>query len=318
MKKFLFRIALFFVPIVFVAYAIDIFLSENLKQSNSFANKEYTIWNGLIDGTIDEPILIYGSSRAWVHFDSQMIEDSLGLGTYNLGIDGHNFRMQYLRHRLATTNTKPKLIVLSVDDLSLFTRPDLYNAEQFLPYLLWNTEIWSRIHHYNGFSSYDYLLPLVRYYGQLDAVKEVIRLKRTPEKNPVIRLKGYQGRDAQWLGDLNKVKPFAAPVGELADLFTQFLKECQAADIKVILVYSPQYIEGQYLVTNRKEIFKFYRDCSRRFHIPFFDYSNHPLSMDRDNFYNAMHLNLKGSRLFTQDLIQKLKREPSISTILQN
>ena len=81
-----------------LSYFADVFISTNLKRANKFAEKEYSTWNDIIEGKVNSDIIIYGNSRAWVQFNSAMMTDSLHLPTYNLGIDGHNFCLQYLRH----------------------------------------------------------------------------------------------------------------------------------------------------------------------------------------------------------------------------
>jgi hypothetical protein len=42
--------------------------------------------------------------------------------------------------------------------------------------------------------------------------------------------------------------------------------------------------------------------------VPFLDYSDHPISHDRANFYNASHLNRMGSEGFSRVLAHDLGR----------
>src|SRR5690606_33484347 len=109
-----------------------------LKQSNYYKG-EFEVMNDIYDGEAKTDVAVYGSSRAWVHFNSQILADELGMSVYNFGIDGHNFWLQYWRHlELIKYCGKPKYIIMAVDALSLERRDDLYNADQFLPYMLWN------------------------------------------------------------------------------------------------------------------------------------------------------------------------------------
>ncbi|MBK8659798.1 MAG: hypothetical protein IPN22_13230 [Bacteroidetes bacterium] len=142
MKKFLLRLLLFFTILFAGSYALDYAMSNTLKKSNSYAMGEYSTWNDLLNGRLNAEIIINGSSRAWVQFDPTMLQDSLGHSCYNIGIDGHAFHLQYLRHLLMLKNNPaPKVIIHSVDVWSLLKRPELYNQEQFLPYMLWNPTI---------------------------------------------------------------------------------------------------------------------------------------------------------------------------------
>lgn len=110
MKKFVRRLLYFFVPPILVLLPIDIYLSKGLKNT-SLAAAEYEVWNDLFYNNISPEVAIYGSSRAWVHIDPMIIEDSLGLSAYNFGIDGHNFWLQYYRHKNLLKNTTPKTII---------------------------------------------------------------------------------------------------------------------------------------------------------------------------------------------------------------
>jgi hypothetical protein len=126
---------------VLVGFA-DSFLSENLKKSNNFVKGEYTTWNALYDKKLDSKIIVLGSSRAWLHFNAQMMTDSLQTPVYNIGMDGYNFWFQDYRLKLAMqSRVKPRLIIHSVDVFTLAKRPDLFYPEQFLPYMLGNEEL---------------------------------------------------------------------------------------------------------------------------------------------------------------------------------
>ena len=156
MKKFLINLLYFIAPIILMSYFLDIFISKNLLKSNFYAQKEYSTWNDLFNKKINSDVVIYGSSRAWVHLSPQIISDNLKVPSYNLGIDGHNFWLQYLRHKLLLKyNTKPKLIIHSLDVFTLQKKKELYNSEQFLPYILYNKELEKSILDYEGFKKID-------------------------------------------------------------------------------------------------------------------------------------------------------------------
>jgi hypothetical protein len=314
MKKFIKYFFFFISPLVLLSYFLDFFISNNLKKSNKYAEKEYPTWNAIIDGKVNSDILIYGNSRAWVDFNPTMISDSLHISAYNLGIDGHGFKLQYLRHRmLLKNNNKPKIIIVSVDIFILNNRKELYNSEQFLPYMLWNREIKSATIDYDGFNSLDYDLPLIRYYGKTEALETAIRFFSGHLSNPVCRVKGYQGRNESWNTDFDKaklnMKKYEAKLDpETIILFEKFLAECKKQNIKLIFVYAPEYIEGQIFTKNRGEVISLYTNYSHKYNIPFYDYSTDAISYQKKYFYNTNHLNKMGAELFTTKLIDTLKQ----------
>ncbi len=176
MKVFIKQLTIFLLPILVISIPLDVYLSVQLKKSKDYAAGEYSVWNSLFDGKVNSDVVIYGSSRAWVHIDPQMIEDKLNLSAFNLGLDGHNFWLQYLRHKiLIEYNPHPKTIILSVDVFSLEKRKDLFNADQFLPYMLFNNLIKHYVESYQGYSLFDSYLPIVRFHGRRDAIFQAVK-----------------------------------------------------------------------------------------------------------------------------------------------
>lgn len=308
MKKFVRRLLYFFVPPILVLLPIDIYLSKGLKNT-SLAAAEYEVWNDLFYNNISPEVAIYGSSRAWVHINPMIVEDSLGLSAYNFGIDGHNFWLQYYRHKTLLKNTTPKTIIHSVDINTLKKRRELYNYEQFLPYMLWNREIYEATKNYEGFNIVDFTIPLARYIGK----NKTLNAMMLRNKGKSIRTQGFQGQNREWNDDLKRAKTqmgsYTADLDNASvELFRQYIQECKSLDINLILVYTPEYIEGQQFVTNRSEIMTLLKGIAQENNLPFLDYSDHYLSMDKKYFYNSMHLNATGAEIFTRIMAHDIKQ----------
>ncbi len=313
MKKFITKIFIFLLPVVAFAFVADSIISKGLKQNHTYTADEYSTWNNIYEGKINSEIVIYGASKAWVQINPTMIGDSLNTSAYNLGIDGHNFWLQYLRHsELLKYNKKPNLIIYSIDAFTLYKTEDLYNADQFLPYMLFNEKIKNATMSYRGYKLIDYQLPLIRYYGKKEAIYHAIKLSALPNSDTVVRIKGYKPRDEQWNSDFDKVKDKMSAFEVKLDtpsiiLFEKYLNECNTKKIKIIFVYAPEYIEGQKFISNRDEIIKLYRKFSNQYNIPFYDFSNDTMVFQKKYFYNALHLNKTGAEVFTKKLIEKIK-----------
>jgi hypothetical protein len=313
MKKFIIQFIIFSAPIVLISYGADIFISKELKKSHHYSDGESSSWNDIYTGKVNAEIVIYGSSRAWKHFNPEMIADSLHTTAYNLGIDGHNFWLQYLRHSLLLEhNIQPKLIIHSLDIFTLQKREDLFNPDQFLPYMLFNSEIKNATIGYKGYRLPDYQIPLVRYYGNKGAMTDAVKLYKNPSSDFFIRNKGYQGEDKPWNNDFDKAKEkmknYEAKLDSATiSLFDSYLAECKTKNIKIIFVYTPEYIEGQKLIKNRAEVFAQFNRFSNKYNIPFYDFSNDSISFSKKYFYNAEHLNKTGAELLTNRIIEKLK-----------
>jgi len=312
MKKFLTNILYFLLPAIIMAYPLDSIMSHFLSQSKTSPG-EYEVWNDIYKTEAEYDIAIYGSSRAWVHINPKILSDSLGAKVYNFGIDGHNFWLQYLRHlELLKHNEKPKTIILSVDVFSLQKRKDLFQLDQFLPYMLWNSNIQEYTNSYIGYNDFDYYVPLIRYSGKTNSLKLIIKNIVNCQSNIGYRQNGFLGMDREWNADLEKAKKEQKSYIINTDsnsvvLFEKFIKECKANDIELILVYTPEYIDGQNFVANRDDVIQIYRDFSMKYSIDFFDYSNDSLCLNKKYFYDASHLNSSGAEIFSKKLANDLK-----------
>ena len=309
MNKFIYKCFLFGSIIFILFLIIDIFISEKLKKSH-VSPGEIEVWNDIYNGNINSELLIYGSSRAWVHVDPFVIEDSLNISSYNFGMDGQNFELQYLRHKINLKyNKKPKIIIACVDIFSFQNNKDLYCMNQFLPFMLFDKDIYKFTSKYNGFRKVDYFLPLFRYYGKIYGENSV--LNQGNQKNN-FRNKGYKGIKREWTDDFEKAKLKSKKLTiqndvKIINMFDEFLAECKDKNIKVILIYTPEFIEGQKYVNNREDVVSLIEIFSKKYNINFLNYSDNAICYDKSNFYNATHLNSNGSLLFSRKLVYDLK-----------
>jgi len=309
MKKFLLRALGFTLPLCLVMFFGDRFLTSALKKSGK---GDLGAWNELYKGDIRSDLVIYGASRALVHFDPEILSDSLGMTVYNLGMNGHNFWLEYLRHRvLLEHNQTPKIIVLSPDPFTLYKRPDLYDPIQFLPYLR-EPQMRAYTSSYEGYDYFDYRVPLLRYYAKPKALFQAAALTFFPGRLKPTRRRGYEPSDLQWTGDLEKAKRAGMQTRIALDsasvrLFYSWLDECRSLGIKVIFVTTPEYVEGRSLIVNRDEIRALYRDAATARGIPFLEYTDDSISNNRRYFYNSQHLNRTGAELFSRRVAHDLK-----------
>jgi len=225
--------------------------------------------------------------------------------------------MQYFRHtEFLKHNQKPWLIIHSLDVTTLNERGDLFNADQFLPYMWFDDAIESSTASYSFFSFFDFHIPMVRYFGNTQAILHSMKQLFMSQPDSLGRMKGYRGQSVSWNEDLSKAQQKISSYEVVIDsnavsLFCKYLKECRELNIKVIFVYSPQYIEGQKFVRNKDAILDIYRKLSKEYDIPFLDYSDDPMCQSKTNFYNSNHLNKKGSEHFTRKLAHDLKNHYS-------
>lgn len=311
MKKILIKIFVFILPILLLAYPLDFLISTQLEKSNRFSG-EFSVWRDIYAGNINSKILIYGSSRAWVHINPYHIEQKLNTSCYNLGLDASSFYLQYLRHLEYIENNKhPNMIIMSLDIFSFIGKKNLYNYQQYMPYI-WKQNIRNYTKTYNVFDAYDYNMPLIRYLGEKKVFKALFNvLKKNNDSKATVRQKGFMGVNKNWNDDLKKAteaqKIYRVNFdNELFELFKEFLNYCKKQNIEMIFVYSPEYIEGQKYVANRDSILNLFVNVATISDIPFLDYSNDSICYNKELFYNTLHLNKEGADIFSRKLSNDL------------
>ncbi len=321
MKKFIYNLFIFSIILSPLPFLLDHLITDSLQKSRRF---NFSEWNDLFSDKIRAELVVYGSSRAWRHFDTKLMEDEFRFPVYNLGIDGYQFHMQYARHKILMREPAlPKYIVLSLDYWTLAKTNDLYMSEQFLPYLN-DTTISQFTKAYNGLDFWDYNLPFVRYFGRTKYIIHALDIQLHSQKNYNVKYKGFQGNDAVWQQDIRKAVEVMRVNNALLNnkegatldfgvdsltqiLFQQFLIEMNQKGIKVCLVVSPIYVEGQNYVSGHSDFIKKFKKYAETYNCTFLDYSSDSICYNKKYFYNSTHLNSKGAALFTKKFTHDFK-----------
>ena len=312
MKKFTIRLLLFCLAPVPLLYLAQYVIDTGLQRSRHFF---YSEWNDLFNGKINADMLICGSSRAWVQISPRILDSNLHINSYNLGMDGSPFSIQFARLKLYLKhNTKPKYIIQEVGYTSTLVKyNELPTPQQFLPYLS-DPEIWKVTQGSNmPFSPVDRYFPLYKYNNELPLIKEGL-LSYIGKGVKSTKYKGYEGRTMVWDSSFHYFK-LSNPGGKVWPIhegavaeFRQYLELCKANDIKVIMVYPPAFIESLDFIVNKAEILDVYTKFAAEYHIPFLNHMYDSLNYSRANFYNSQHLNKAGSEVFTHELAEEIRQ----------
>ena len=301
--RFLLPILVLLIGLFFFAKRLDKEVTSCLRNSNL---DKYDVWNSIFNGTASSDIIILGASRAQQHIDPHIFEEISGKKAYNIGGEGGWF-IELMKARFYTYlkyNKKPKILIFSLDYFMLFKPILLQDKYQFLPYLS-DDSILSLTKKFNGDLSWaDYNLPFVRYIDNSKALGDYYNSKYNKENILSSKYKGFRSFDLSWKDDLKKAKDSVLSINldfnqAYITSFISFIEDLKNRNIKIVFVYSPEYIEGQNFVKNRTVLFDLYRKVSNKYDIPFYDYTKDSMSFQKQYFYNSNHLNTKGVQLFT-------------------
>lgn len=296
------------IVVVFVTGAIMVFLdlriTKNLQKSDT---RLFQSWNDLFSGEMECDAVIMGSSRGFVQYSPLIIDSVLGTNCYNLGFDGRCIDAEIVKYyAYRQFNPKPKLIIQNVDYGTLGLSNG-YEREQFLPYL-WCDTLYELIKDGEGFSWKDRYLPLVRYSGYTQVIKEGLGLPNKLNRYPLV--KGYYGRDEVWDGSVYQTieeVPFCHDM-EAVKMFDDYLSRCANEGVRVVFVFAPIYIGVTEKVKNVESVFDYYDSLASKYHIPILNYTYDSLSYDTTYFYNASHLNKSGAEIFSRHLAEDINR----------
>jgi hypothetical protein len=315
------RILAFFLLIAALTLLTDRIINTGLR---SVQTSTYGVLNRIVSGQANADIVISGSSRAWVHYDPREISSATGMSVFNIGQNGTQSDIQlamlktYLKH-----NRKPKLIIHNLDLYSLQTSKEVYEVARYIPYLkeqpLYETlqKVYPHASRWKALPLYGHLVEDARF-NWLIGLKAFVGMQ--PRED---HIEGFVPRHLHWTGDFEKFKE-QNPEGvrfEMTSEGTKCIEEiaeiCRSEGVPLLFAYSPEYKPMQEIEVNRREIFDQFRDIAARYDVPLWDFSDSPVCLDRDLFYNSQHLNHQGASQFSRELALRLAagiREKIIKT----
>lgn len=304
------RVVLFFCLFGLLAFGTNLLIDSGLRR---IPTSDFGVMNRIVAGEINADILVSGSSRALTHYDTRTIERVTGQSAFNIGLNGSQTDMQlavlktYLKH-----NRRPRLVIHNLDPSAFAVSHEIYDPAQYMPYLGEET-LYGTLRRLNPKAWRWKYLPLYGYTVEDMRFTWMTGLRAWMGSYPAEdRHLGFQPRATAWTGDFAKFKA-ANPSGVEFPLDAQGMRDleeiaalCQREKIPLIFVFSPEYHEMQAMGRNRRELFLRFSEICTRHQATLWDYSDSPLCLRQEFFYNSQHLNAEGASRFSQDLSRRL------------
>lgn len=292
MKIFVLKISIF----VALFFITDRILGAIFKYLDDRNETEKS--TNFIMSKVNQDVLIFGSSRAYRHYDPRIITDSLGLSCFNCGQSGQGFIHNFVLLSTITNRHIPKLIIYDVyPPFDFYEGENIRYIKDFRPYN--NNELIQKTLLIED-SSEKYKL-FSKMYCYNDICNKIIArcfpfLRKEKTINGYVPT--YQGFDTALL-KRNHDKSFK--IDSLKLYFAQKFIDLSNQS-KIVLVMSPSWYGCNKHYS--EQLCKFSQENG----VPFIDFtSDSRYFHNNELFIDGIHMNAKGSDLFTRDLIYKLK-----------
>ena len=269
--------------------------------------------NSVMSHNLDVEFTIWGASTAYVNFNPQIIMDSLGYSTMNMGIDGTNIDQYYglLKEYLSYTNNS-KYLVIAVDiHGGISDRKSFYHLHNWLHHL-GNDNI------YNCLSDIDKTLIFksryIPFYSLTLYDKHSFPFFRKAIFNNENEYKfnnyGFKQNGDNWIDTDNySLDALLINVSIGEKTIKKIRLSClEAIEKKItpIIVITPFYEKGLDKIENRFEVIDLLTSIKNK-KIKLFDFSNNYISKNPKYFKDNTHLNKSGADELTRLLVKKIK-----------
>ncbi len=311
MRKFLVKISLYSIIILALSFALQ-FIVDNGLQNYNYGN--YAEWNEIFKGRINPDIIVLGSSRALVQYDSKIIENYTRLSCYNFGTSGGRFVMQNAKWELYLSHNKPPRILIQDLDIIMLLKEDyIFGKAQFLPYLS-HQAVSSNLEEIDKNIWLEKIIPLYKYRGLRHTFILGLKSFMGLEKKTKSRYyKGFIGTNKEWNQDFKKFKLthkyLTFPWHSLQfgfDYLENLIIECKKKNINLIFVQAPMYYGLHEMIPQKDTVDSIFSKMAASNNIPFWDYSKDSLCYNKKYLYNSSHLNLSGAEIFSRELGNRL------------
>lgn len=271
----------------------DIVIGHGLSYINNQEASEMTC--KYVMDEVNHDIVIFGSSRAYRHYDTRVISDSLGLTCYNCGQSGMGFIHNYVLLESLLKRYTPKLIIYDIYPPADFIEGD--NTRYIInlrPYrdrndILDVLKDVDKLEEYKTLSSmycYNYILNemLLHYFNLISGKSSINGF--VPTK------KDFKSRNS-FIEDGQNIDTLKL---KYADLFIKIAKKTN-----VVLSMSPYWYK-----VNPQHI-EIAKNIAKKNTVPFIDFSSHNTFIhNNDYFYDEIHMNERGAEKFTREIVKKL------------
>lgn len=289
MKKYLIKIALFFVAVA----VLDILFGIACQYMNSHSKGGGVKSRYYVCKESNEDVLVFGSSRAKHHYVPDIIEDSLGMTCYNTGEDGNGIILCYGFLKMIMQHYSPKLIIYDVTGFDMYEDDNMKYLDLMKPY-----------YHEPGVDSIFWVVnPKTRYIMSSNLYRYNTTCLRVFGNyiHPMTNYpKGYSALCKTIDYEPEIINNILKPVDTVKICyFEEFIRLSKKNDIGLICCVSPSY-----KAPSDDEYYNSLKQLCKQYDIPFLYYGAYSdISFEKQYFQDRTHMNDTGARKYTACLM---------------
>jgi hypothetical protein len=294
------RALIYFIIITSALYLLRIFLYQGLLRQPSGV---YAKLKTMFLEKNNYSLVVLGSSRAEMHYDTQLLDSLTGENCFNLGLRGAmpNVAFAALKAYLAN-NEPPKYLLYEVDyHISNFRQDTLDDLSTYFPFLgnetlrkeLSRTESRMNLFYYNPYFSLPYV-------GFRDMTTSLLGWMNTTNPKAKIYHNGFFHENYAYCLEYipsQPVKVLMHPRNR--NYLDSIIQTCEKNDIHLTLVTSPIFAGAALDVSNKQEIIRQVKNIAAINNLSYYDLSSPEFCRERKYFLDNQHLKYPGARLFT-------------------
>jgi len=295
---------------ILVVYIADFSVGNVLKYFYFKQNSGFQYRTTYAMQQTNADFLIFGSSRASHHYNPEIIENSLNLSCYNVGRDGSYIFYHTALLKVILNRYLPKIIILDLVKGEFRQERESYDRiSNLLPYYDSYPEIHSIIELRN---SYEKIKLCSKIYPYNSDILSIAIGNTEFNKGRWIDIKGF----SPWYKTMDcpeKIDTsfFNTKIDNVkVSQYENFIKECKYKGILLYIVVSPYYLISD--ITDNS--IKISKDLAGKYNIKHFDFSQDTtFKLKCSLFGDLTHLNIEGTRIFTQKVIEKIIKDNQLN-----
>lgn len=308
------KLLLFSVTSFVLLYVFSLLVDLGVRHSS---DQGFEKVNRLVGSRIDPDIIGFGSSVGEKSFNTPYISSALGTSAYNACLDGTNFWQYKELIRYYNSYSSKKNLVLFFEAYFVFTRINAISSVERYAAHLNNPYVYKSLYGIDpGLIWKSRYVPLYKntvvdhtyYKASMHGWKSLLSHASAQDT-----MRGFVPNYSGWFADedtwLDSMKPFNLWIDTtILPEYIQVINELQQKGKHVVIILPPAYKRFYKEKTDFSELEHTLDSVARVTGCTFFDFLRSGIGDDKGNFYNATHLNVNGSLLFSRQLVDSLNK----------